>query len=125
MRRFLDGTHELFQISPELFRRTPVAQANDFAVRVENELGIVEPSQLILQFVFHVVGQPWNRDTSEHPFGFADVQQPLVHRDWIDVAVVFWMRQCFVDEVECNAFRRVVSVDGLQTGDIAKKRWSR
>ena len=35
------------------------------------------------------------------------------------------MREGFIDVVEANPFRSVVSFDRLQTGDVTQERWSR
>ena len=77
----------------------------------------------MLQVVVHVVTNPWNLGT-ESPFCVIHMHQSFLDTERCDVSVIFRMSECLVDVVEPHALRLIVTLDCLQTGDIAKKRWS-
>lgn len=58
-------------------------------------------------------------------FGLLDMCQAICERNRIEVVVASGMGERLVDEKELNILRSVITIDGLQTGDIFSERRSR
>ena len=74
----------------------------------------------MLDVVIHGIAQPGDFP-AERSARFGQMHEPFFHCERLHVTVPFRMCKTLVNEVELHAARRVITVNRLQTGGVAKE----
>jgi hypothetical protein len=118
----LNRTDQFFEVRAQRFGITPESLADNFSLRVEDELSVGRAAKSYFDVIFHRVADPRNLRTKSL-FGNRNVFEAFFEIEGRDVVVDLGVFYGFVNVKELN-FVAVVAVHGFQTGNISKKRRS-
>ena len=114
---------EIGEIFAKAVGIAPVSGANDVALGVDDEFGVVTISKGVFDLVIGSVGEPGPLRV-EAALRFFEVKKAVAQRGWLDQAVALGVGEGFIDVVEFDLEGREITMDRFQTGNVTNEGWS-